>query len=82
MANNVRRPAISGTSRAQEVERKQQALSFLTNQRSTFAINILANLIKDKSIDLGNYEQFVDLSVKMADRLMDRLYAVNEEEGK
>lgn len=79
MANNARRPAISSTSRAQEVERKQQALSYLANQRSSFAINILVNLIKDKSIDLGNYESFVDLSIKMADKLMDKLYSVNEE---
>lgn len=79
MANNARRPAISSTSRAQEVERKNQALSYLANQRSSFAINILVNLIKDKSIDLGNYESFVDLSVKMADKLMDKLYSVNEE---
>lgn len=79
MANNARRPAISSTSRAQEVERKQQALTYLANQRSSFAINILVNLIKDKSIDLGNYESFVDLSVKMADKMMDKLYSVNEE---
>ena len=79
MANNARRPAISSTSRAQEVERKNQALSYLANQRSSFAINILVNLIKDKSIDLGNYESFVDLSVEMADKLMDKLYSVNEE---
>lgn len=78
--NNVRRPAISVTSRQQEEVKKQQALSYLTNQRSSFAVNILVNLIKDKTVDLGNYESFVELSVKMADKLMDELYGVPKEE--
>lgn len=78
--NNVRRPSISVTSRQQEEAKKQQALSYLTNQRSSFAVNILVNLIKDKTVDLGNYESFVELSVKMADKLMDELYGVPKEE--
>ena len=65
-----------------EASKRQQALSFLTNQRSQFAINILVNLVKDRTVDLGNYEDFVVLSVKMADRMMDELYGVPKEEEK
>ena len=79
MANtNVRRPNVSATSRQVENAQRQQALSYLANQRASFAINILATLVKDKEVDLANYESFVDLSVKMADRLMDKLYAVEK----
>ena len=79
MANtNVRRPNVSATSRQVENAQRQQALSYLANQRASFAINILATLVKDKEVDLANYESFVDLSVKMADKLMDKLYAVEK----
>lgn len=79
MANtNVRRPNVSATSRRVENEQRQQALSYLANQRASFAINILATLCKDKQVDLANYESIVDLSVKMADKLMDKLYAVEK----
>ena len=76
--NNVRRPNVSATSRQVENAQRQQALSYLANQRASFAINILATLVKDKEVDLANYESFVDLSVKMADKLMDKLYAVEK----
>ena len=83
MANNARRPAISSTSRAQEVERKNQALSYLANQRSSFAINILCNMVRGAitNRDCTNMDckGLVDLSVEMADHLMDKLYSVNEE---
>lgn len=83
MANNARRPAISSTSRAQEVERKNQALSYLANQRSSFAINILCNMVRGAitNRDCTNMDckALVDLSVEMADHLMDKLYSVNEE---
>ena len=78
MANQARRPVVSGTSRQVENAQRQQALSYLANQRASFSINILATLIKDKEVDLGNYESIVDLSVKMADKLMDKLYAVEK----
>ena len=65
-----------------EASKRQQALSFLTNQRSQFAINILVNLVKDKECDEEDYLHFVDLSVKMADRMMDQLYGVPKEEEK
>lgn len=79
MANtNVRRPNVSATSRQVENAQRQQALSYLANQRASFAINILANLVKDKECGEEDYLSFVDLSVKMADRLMDKLYAVEK----
>ena len=64
--------------RKSEEERKQKALSYLANQRSTIAVNVLCNLVREKDCDKEDYLQMVDLSVEMADRMMDRLYSSEE----
>lgn len=64
-----------------EEERKNKILQFLAQKREAFAINILNGLchnLKDNTpveMDMD----VVDLAVKMADKLMEKLYPMPEE---
>ena len=65
-------------------QKKNQALAMLVQKRETFAVNILCHLCRGNAYSLiGNEskdeEKLVDLSVAMADRLLEKLYPVKEE---
>ena len=66
-----------------EEQKKNQVLQFLAQKREGFAINILTHLceILDKSASTEHALNIVDLSVEMADRLMEKLYPVKTEDN-
>lgn len=69
-------------------EQEMQIARFFANKREQFAINILANFVKGnafaypKDQDKDSFFGVVDLSVEMADRLVQKLYPVVKEEKK
>lgn len=71
-----------------EEEKRLQIVRFLSQKREQFTLNILNGLchnIKSNTPDAGVIEgvyDVVDLAVKMADKLMEKLYPIKEEESK
>jgi len=71
-----------------EEEKKFQVMRFLQQKREQFTLTILNGLchnIKSNTPDAGVIEgvyDVVDLAVKMADKLMEKLYPIKEEESK
>lgn len=67
-----------------EEEKQARIIQFLQQKRENFAINILCNLCKclDKDASSAHATAMVDLSVEMADKLIEKLYPIREEEGK
>lgn len=67
-----------------EEEKKQRIMQFLQQKREQFAINILCNLCRsqDKDASSAHAEAMVDLSVDMADHLIEKLYPLPEEADK
>lgn len=69
-------------------EQEMQIARFFANKREQFAINILANIVKGnafaypKDQDKDSFLGVVDLSVEMADRLVQKLYPVTREDKK
>ena len=64
-------------------EKRMQAMAQLAQRRESFAINILCNLVHGKAYDdIVNPEGFCELSVKMADEMMELLYGQNVKEVK
>ena len=65
-------------------EKQQRIMQFLTQKRETFSINILSAVAHGADTDWTDVEikDAVDLSVKMADALMEKLYPIKEEESK
>lgn len=65
-------------------EKQQRIMQFLTQKREAFSINILSAVAHGADTDWTNVEikDAVDLSVKMADALMEKLYPIKEEESK
>lgn len=65
-------------------EKKTRIMQFLQQKREQFAINILCNLCRtlDKDASSAHAEAMVDLSVDMADKLMDKLYPLPEDADK
>ena len=59
-------------------------MQFLTQKREAFSINILSAVAHGADADWTDVEikDAVDLSVKMADALMEKLYPIKEEESK
>ena len=84
MANKPTKP-IKLASQTKE-EQEMQIARFFANKREQFAINILASLCRGNGFaypkDQDNFGQLVDLSVEMADRLIQKLYPVVKEEKK
>lgn len=66
-------------------EQRQKALQFLAQRREQFAISILSNFVKGnafaypKDQDKQSFFDLVDLSVEMADHLMEKLYPLKED---
>lgn len=71
-----------------EEEKRLQIVRFLSQKREQFTLNILNGLchnIKSNTPDAGVIEgvyDVVDLAVKMADKLMEKLYPMEREESK
>lgn len=66
-------------------EKRMQALQQLAQQRTSFAVNILCNMVQGwnyVSTDKETAMDLVDISVKMADHLMEKLYGQTNEEKK
>lgn len=65
-------------------EKQQRIMQFLTQKREAFSINILSAVAHGADTDWSDAEikNAVDLSVKMADALLDKLYPIKEEESK
>ena len=65
-------------------EQKQRIMQFLAQKREAFSINILSAVAHGADTDWTDAEikDAVDISVKMADALMEKLYPIKEEESK
>lgn len=63
-------------------ERKQRIMQFLAQKREAFSINILSAVAHGADTDWTDVEikDAVDLSVKMADALMEKLYPMPKED--
>lgn len=74
-------PGVVAPAQMTEEQKKAKVIQFLQQKRESFSLNILCNLckgLKSKKSALA----MVDLSVTMADALMDKLYPIQEEESK
>lgn len=88
MANKPTKPVHQAkvfTPEQIQEQKKNQALAMLVQKREAFAINILCQMTHECGYEIshGNtkdlVESFVDTAVKMADRLLEKLYPVKEE---
>lgn len=63
-----------------EEEKKQRVIQFVQQRREAFAINILQGLCTNMGVDATNAhaKAMVDLSVEMADALLEKLYPLEE----
>ena len=61
-----------------EEEKKIKIMQFLQQKREQFSLTILNGLCHAPGADTD----LVDLSVKMADHLLEKLYPIKEEESK
>ena len=63
-------------------ERKQRIMQFLQQKREAFSINILSAVAHGADTDWTDAEikDAVDISVKMADALMEKLYPMPKED--
>lgn len=62
-------------------EKKAKVVQFLSQKREAFSLNILCNLCRclDKRASSQHAAAMVDLSVEMADHLLEKLYPLPEE---
>ena len=67
-----------------EEEKQMRIMQFLQQKREAFSINILSAVAHGADTDWTDVEikDAVDLSVKMADNLIKKLYPVEEKEEK
>jgi len=67
-------------------EQKQRIMQFLAQKRETFSISILSGMVQgavtNKDVTNIQYKCLVDLSVEMADQLLEKLYPLEEEKPK
>lgn len=63
-------------------EKKARIMQFLQQKREQFAVTILNGLCHNLKVMDDAGMEVVDLSVKMADKLLERLYPIKEEESK
>ena len=63
-------------------EKKIKIMQFLQQKREQFSINILNGLCHNLKVMDDAGMEVVDLSVKMADKLLEKLYPIKEEESK
>ena len=86
MANKPTKPVHQAkvfTPEQIQEQKRNQALAMLVQKRETFAVNILVSLCRGNGFaypkDQDNFGLLVDLSVEMADRLLEKLYPVKED---
>ena len=69
-----------------EQEKQARIMQFLQQKRETISVNLLCNLvhgaITNKNVTNMDCKSLVDLSVEMADALIEKLYPIKEEESK
>lgn len=69
-----------------EEEKKVKIMQFLQQKRENIAVNVLCNLvhgaITNRNVTNMDCKSLVDLSVEMADRLIEKLYPLPEEADK
>lgn len=66
-----------------EEEKQMRIMQFLQQKREQFTITILGNVVQGwnyVSTDKETAMDLVDISVKMADHLLEKLYPIKEEE--
>ena len=66
-------------------EKQARIMQFLQQKREQFTLTILGNVVQGwnyVSTDKETAMDLVDISVKMADHLMEKLYPIKEEESK
>ena len=83
--NKSMKPAVATAQRPlTEEEKKIKVMQYFQQKREQFAINILCNMCKGLSKDSTNLDAkiLVDISVEMADALIEKLYPMPEEETK
>lgn len=86
MANKPTKPVHQAkvfTPEQIQEQKKNQALAMLVQKREAFAVNILCNLVQgaitNKDATSFQCKELVNLSVEMADRLLEKLYPVKED---
>ena len=86
MANKPTKPVHQAkvfTPEQIQEQKRNQALAMIVQKRDQFAVNILCNLVHGAitNKDATNFQchELVDLSVEMADRLLEKLYPVKED---
>lgn len=87
MANKPTKPVHQAkvfTPEQIQEQKRNQALQMLMQRREQFAFNILVSICRGNAYSLiGNEskdeEKLVDLSVAMADRLLEKLYPIKED---
>ena len=64
-----------------EKEKKIRIMQYLQQKREAFAINILNGLVSNMSKDASSKDatNMVELSIAMADSLLEKLYPIEEE---
>ena len=69
-----------------EEEKRVKVMQFLQQKRETISVNLLCNLvhgaITNKDVTNMDCKGLVNLSVEMADALLEKLYPIKEEESK
>ena len=67
-------------------EKQQRIMQFFTQKREQFAVTILSGMVQgavtNKDVTNIQCKSLVDLSVEMADALLEKLYPIKEEESK
>lgn len=67
-----------------EEEKRVKVMQFLQQKRETISVNLLCNLvhgsITNKNVTNMDCKSLVDLSVEMADALIEKLYPLPEED--
>lgn len=83
-------PPAPSTPVMTEEDKQARAMQFLVAKREQYAVNILSRLCQGMSYDILRTDvnvrekvtDLVDISVKMADQLLEKLYPIKEEESK
>lgn len=75
-------PRVAPAKPLTDEEKKVKIMQFLQQKRESFSLNILCNLCKclDKDASSAQAKAMVELSVEMADALLEKLYPLPEEE--
>ena len=94
MGNNNKRPVKGVMTPPTEEEKRMQVMRFLSQKREQFSVNILKGLCSNPAaisinetvsrdgqqhIEINNGDTLVDQAVKMADKLLERLYPLKDE---